>query len=217
MIGSYDGSLYGLDALTGKAAWTFKTEGQVHSSAAIVAGVAWIAGCDGHLRGIRVADGKQVAAVKTGSYAAASPAFGAGRAYFATYDNEVMALDPKSGRILWRYEHPQRKFPYISSAALFEGLVIVGGRDKILHALDAATGKEKWSYMTKARIEGSPVVAGGRVYIGGGDGRFYVFDARSGAKLQEWEAGSAFSASPAVANGKVVIGTLDGRVVCLAR
>ena len=47
-----------------------------------------------------------------------------------------------AARIIWRYEHPQRKFPFYATAAVWNGKVFAGGRDKILHALDAKTGKE---------------------------------------------------------------------------
>ena len=51
----------------------------------------------------------------------------------------------------WRYEHPEsRKFPYYSSAAVGAKVVVVGGRDKLVHALDPATGKELWSFETPA-------------------------------------------------------------------
>lgn len=218
VVGSYDGVLYAVDAKTGKLAWAFKTEGQVHATASVENGVAWIAGCDGHLRGIRISDGKQVSDIRFGSYTAASPLLTSDRAFLATYDNQVLAVDRASRKHAWVYEHPERKFPYISSPALFEGVVYVGGRDKMMHALDAKTGKEKWNYLTRARIEGSPAVASGRVYFGGGDGQLYVLDARSGKRIQAIEAGAPISASPALSSSsRLVIGTQDGRVLCFGQ
>jgi outer membrane protein assembly factor BamB len=218
IVGSYDGVLYALEAGSGKLAWAAKTEGQVHATAAVESGVAWIAGCDGFLRGIRITDGKQVSAIRFGSYTAASPLLTPERAYLATYDNQVLALDRKSRKAAWVYEHPERKFPYISTPLLSGGVIFVGGRDKMLHALDAQTGKERWNLMTRARIEGSPAIAAGRVYIGGGDGTFYVVDAGSGKRLQTLEAGGPISASPAISSsGRIVIGTQDGRLLCLGR
>ncbi|MEJ7607771.1 MAG: PQQ-binding-like beta-propeller repeat protein [Bryobacteraceae bacterium] len=38
--------------------WQFKTNAQVHATAAIANGLTYIAGCDGILRAIRIADGK---------------------------------------------------------------------------------------------------------------------------------------------------------------
>ena len=94
--------------------------------------------------------------------------------------------------------------PFYSSAVLSGGRVFVGGRDKLMHALDASTGKEVWSCQTGVRIDSSPAVVSGRVYVGSSDGKLYVFDAATGAVVQQFEAGGALSASPAGASGRLV-------------
>jgi outer membrane protein assembly factor BamB len=177
-------------------------------------GVTYVSGCDENFRAIRVSDGEEAYMVDSGAYIGASPALADGFAYFGTYDNRVLAVDMKAKKIAWSYEHPQRKFPYYSSAALVGGKVILGGRDKMLHCLDARTGKELWSFMTKARIESSPAVADTRVFFGSNDGRFYVVDVNTGKQLWEFEAGAPLSASPAVAGGRIVIGSQDGKLYC---
>jgi outer membrane protein assembly factor BamB len=134
-----------------------------------------------------------------------------GRAYFGTFNDEVLALDLKRRSVLWRCSNPDARFPYYSSAALGNGKVIVGGRDKMVHAIEAASGKAAWTFATRACVDSSPVVAGGRVYVGSSDGRLYVLDVQSGRKLWEFDAGAALTASPAVAAGRVVIGSQDGR------
>ena len=212
LIGSYDGHLYALDAKTGKLRWKVQTKGQVHATPAVQNGVTFIAGCDAIFRAIRVKDGREMYQIESGAYTGASPVVAGDRAYFGTFNFEVLALDLKARRIAWRYSQPDAQFPYYSSAALDGGRVIVGGRDKVVHAIDAATGKSAWTFATRARVDSSPVVAGGRVYIGSGDGRLYVLDSASGKKLWEFDAGAGITASPAVAAGKVVIGAQDGRI-----
>src|SRR5690606_1571982 len=128
---------------------------------------------------------------------------------------EVLAVDLAGKKILWRYEHPDRKFPFYSSAAISADRLFIGGRDKMLHALDLKTGKSLWTVMTRARIDSSPVVVGNQVYVGSGDGKPYVVDAASGKTTFEFEAGGPLSASPAVVNGKLVIGSSDGQLFCL--
>ena len=68
--------------------------------------------------------------------------------------------------------------------------------------------------MTRARVDSSPVVAGGRVYVGSSDGRFYVLSQDKGQKLFEFDMGAPVTASPALASGRIVIGSLDGRLIC---
>jgi outer membrane protein assembly factor BamB len=117
-------------------------------------------------------------------------------------------------RLVWTYEHPDRHFPFYSSAAAEGDRIVVGGRDKLIHCLNAKTGKANWTFATRGRVDSSPAVAGNRVYVGSGDGRLYVLDLATGKKLWEFEAGSPLSASPAIAEGRLVIGSQDGRIFC---
>jgi outer membrane protein assembly factor BamB len=204
--------LYALDAATGGLRWKVLTKGMVHATPAVKDGLAYIAGCDAIFRAIRITDGREMFQIAAGAYTGASPLIDGDRAYFGTFNQEVLALDLRARKILWRYSDPDRQFPYYSSAALSNGRLVLGGRDKIVHALDPASGKELWAFPTSARVDSSPVVAAGRVYIGSGDGRLYVLDLMSGKKLSEFDTGAGITASPAVAGGKVVIGTSDGRL-----
>ena len=187
----------------------------MHSTPAVQDGLAFIAGCDSILRAIRVTDGREMYQVDSGAYTAASPLLVGTRAYYGTFDNDVLGVDLAKRTVLWRYANPDRKFPFYSSAALAGNRIILGGRDKYVHAIDTATGKEAWTFATRARVDSSPVIAGGRVYVGSGDGRLYVLDAQKGTKIFEFEAGAGISASPAIAAGRLVIGAQDGRLYVL--
>jgi outer membrane protein assembly factor BamB len=162
-----------------------------------------------------VADGKEVYQIEAGAYTGASPLITNNRAYFGTFNNEVLAFDLSRRRRLWRYAPTDRQFPFYSSAALGNGRIVLGGRDKFVHALDMATGKPIWTFATRARVDSSPVIAGGRVYVGSGDGRLYVLDLASGKKLFEFDAGSGITTSPAIAGGRIVISSQDGIVYAL--
>jgi outer membrane protein assembly factor BamB len=175
--------------------------------------MAFIAGCDEVFRAIRISDGKEMFNVASGSYTGASPALRNGSAFYGTFDNEVLSVNLAQKQIAWRYEHPQRKFPYYSSAAVTTTQVVVGGRDKMVHGLTMA-GKAVWTFATRARVESSPAIADGRVFVGSNDGRFYVLNLSTGAKLWEFDTGAPLSASPAIANGRIVIGSQDGKLFC---
>jgi outer membrane protein assembly factor BamB len=116
-------------------------------------------------------------------------------------------------RISWRYQHPERKFPFYSSVAVVGDRLVVGGRDKMVHGISTG-GKGLWTFATRARVESSPAISGERVYVGSNDGRFYVLSLGTGEKLWEFTAGAALSASPAIANGRIVIGAQDGKLYC---
>lgn len=213
LIGSYDENLYGLSARNGSVRWKAKTNGPVHSTPAVADGLAFIAGCDEVFRAIRLSDGKEVFNIASGAYTGASPALRDGSAFYGTFNNEVLGVNLAQRQIAWRYEHPQRKFPFYSSAAVTSTRVVLGGRDKLVHGL-TKDGKEAWTFTTRARVESSPAIAGGRVFVGSNDGRFYVLSLTNGAKVWEFNAGAPLSASPAIANGRIVIGSQDGRLYC---
>ena len=154
LIGSYDTHLYALDSRTGKLRWKLQTDGPVHATPAVQNGIVYIAGCDERFRAVRVTDGKVLFEIPLGSYTGASTAVHGERAYVGTFDAEMLALDLRTRKIVWRYRDPDREFPYYSSAALdVTGgtRVIVGGRDKAIHAIDAASGKSAWKFVTRAR------------------------------------------------------------------
>ena len=157
--------------------------------------MAFIAGCDEMFRAIRIADGKEVFNVSSGAYTGASPALRDGAAFYGTFDNEVLSVNLAERKIAWHYEHPQRKFPFYSSAAVTSARVVLGGRDKLVHGL-TVNGKAAWTFATRARVESSPAIAGDRVFVGSNDGRFYVLNLTTGAKLWEFDAGAPLSASP---------------------
>ena len=213
LIGSYDENLYCLSTRNGSVLWKVKTNGPVHSTPSVLNGMAFIAGCDEVFRAIRITDGKEMFTVSSGSYTGASPALRLGNAYYGTFDNEVLGVSLTQHKIMWRYQHPTRKFPFYSSAAVTQDRVVVGGRDKMVHGLNLA-GKNVWTFATRARVESSPAVAGGKVFVGSNDGRFYVLSLSNGTKLWEFTAGAPLSASPAIANGRIVIGSQDGKLYC---
>jgi len=113
------------------------------------------------------------------------------QAFFGTFNNEGMALDLQTKKLLWKYTPKDRQFPFYSSAAIADGKVVFGGRDKMVHALEAKTGRPPlWTFTTRARVDSSPAIAGGRVFVGSNDGRVYGLDLASGKKVWEYEAAS---------------------------
>ena len=97
---------------------------------------------------------------------ASSAAIHAGRAYLGTFGNEVLGIDLDTGEIRWRYAHAVRKFPFYSSPAVADQAIVIGGRDKLVHALDPQTGQLLWTFAAGARVDSSPVIAGDYIYVG---------------------------------------------------
>lgn len=217
LIGAYDNFLYCLEPATGKVVWKVETQGPVHCSPSYLGGSVAVAGCDGFLRFVSVADGKQSEPIEIGGNIASTPAVNGSRLFFGTMNESVVGVDWKQKKVVWEYRNQGRSFPFYASPAVYEDLVIIGGRDKSVHALSQSDGSERWSYRAKARVESSAVVVGDRVYVGSHDGNVYGFEAKTGKKVWEYLAGGAVIGSPAVANGKLVISNSEGSVFCFGQ
>jgi outer membrane protein assembly factor BamB len=222
VFGSYDGFVYCLNAGDGKLAWKFETAGKVHGTPALTSDAARliVAGCDEHIYVLDARTGRELTKIAAGSPSGSSPAIAAERAFVGTYGQQVLGLEWQKPEVLWRFEDPERQFPYASSAGLVldakgvAAAVVIGGRDKRLRCLEARSGKPRWEFVARGRIDSSPVIVGQRIFVGASDGNLYAINAADGRETWRYEAGGAITASPAIAAGRLVIGTEDGALYC---
>ena len=215
LFGSQDANLYCLDGRSGHLVWKYAIGDQIRCSPTVVGDRAFVAGCDSKLHVVDLTTGKAIGTVPIGAPTGSTPAVDGDYAYFGTEGATFFCIDYQQAKVVWTYK-AKRNMPLRSSAAIAENLVIFGGRDKRVMALAKSDGMEQWSFATRARVDGSPVVVGDRVFIGSADGRLYGFDLK-GNKVWEYEAGSQFTASPAVADDRLVIGNTDGTLFCFGR
>src|SRR5947209_2483007 len=215
LFGSHDETLYCLGKADGKPRWKFQINGgPVNGTPAVVGDRTFVAGCDSALHFIDVASGKEKAAVDLGGQVGASVAVRGGRLYVGTMSSQFVAVDVAKAEVAWRFEAGRRSQAFYGSAAVTDRLVVVGCRDKRVHALNRETGKQVWDFATDGKVDSSPVVAGNRVVVGSADGNLYVLDLASGKELQRFKLDGPVLASPAVGGGCVVIGTDKGTVYC---
>ncbi len=213
LVGSQDGSLYALNIADGKPAWEYKTDDQIRCFPTIAGRHCFVAGCDSKLHIVDLDSGKAKATVDIKAPTGSTPAVAEDRVYFGTEGNEFLAVDWKKAEIAWRYPAKQA---FRAPAACAEGLVIFGGFDRVVRALEAETGKERWIFRTKGRMEHSgPTVVGSRVFIPCSDSFVYILDLKTGKKLREIELPGKLLACAAVVDGRIVLGTDDGVLCCL--
>ena len=126
----------------------------------------------------------------------APPIVNNGVMFVATPGNQVIALDARTGAVLWRY---RRELPEDAivlhrtsrGVALFGDTVFFAASDAVLVAIDARTGQEVWTAQVEDNRNGyymtnAPLVANGRVLVGvsGGElgirGFVAAYDAETG-------------------------------------
>ena len=205
-VGSQDGNLYAIDAVTGTEKWRFKTGDKVFSPPAVSNGVVYVGSWDKNLYAIDAVTGTEKWRFKTGNYVSSSPAVSNGVVYVGSMDTNLYAIDAVTGTEKWQFTTGGC---VISSPAVSNGIVYAGSYDGNLYAIDAVSGTKKWQFTTGGRVSSSPAVSNGVVYVGSGDHNLYAIDAVSGTEKWQFATGDKSVSSPAVASGVVYVGNFD--------
>jgi alcohol dehydrogenase (cytochrome c) len=130
----------------------------------------------------------------------AAPIVNNGVMFVSTPNNQVIAIDAKSGNVLWRYRRSRPNgsvVPHDTSrgVALFGDKVYYAAGEAVLVALDAKTGKEVWTTTVADNKSGyyislAPLVANGKVMVGASGGEYGIrgfvaaFDVETGK--EQW-------------------------------
>lgn len=176
-VGSTGGVFNAIDAATGETRWTFATGAPVHGDA-LVAGDAVYVASDRALHKLARADGRQVWRYDLGDPAA--------------------RVLPHPSVFDWDWQGP--------APLLADDVVFVGGGDGRFHAVDAATGKARWTFATKGRIRNGAAIDGERVVFGSADHFAYALDRRSGEERWRFDTQAEVDATPLAHAGKVYVG-----------
>ncbi|MEK6975252.1 MAG: PQQ-binding-like beta-propeller repeat protein [Candidatus Thermoplasmatota archaeon] len=91
------------------------------------------------------------------------------------------------------------------------GIVVVGGWDKVIRALDATSGTERWKATMGATIVGTPAIFGGRLFVVDSAGALKAFDLHKGTILGTAAVG-ATRADLKIHEGKIFIGNEAGEM-----
>src|SRR5712691_1557359 len=129
----------------------------------------------------------------------AAPIVNNGVMFVSTPNDQVIAIDVRSGNLLWRYKRIRPEgsvVPHDTSrgVALYGDTVLYAAGEAVLVALDARTGKEVWTTTVADNKSGyyislAPLVAGGRVMVGASGGEYGIrgfvaaFDPDTGEEL----------------------------------
>lgn len=132
----------------------------------------------------------------------AAPLVNNGVMFISTPQNQVIAIDVKTGNVLWRYRRSRPQGAVIlhdtsRGVALYGDKVYFAAGEAVLVCIDAKTGKEVWATPFADNKSGyystlAPLIAGGKVMVGASGGetgiRGFVaaFDPDSGK--EQWRA-----------------------------
>ena len=98
---------------------------------------------------------------------------------------------------------------------LADGVIYIGSVDTNFYAVDAATGKARWTFSARGRIVDSAVVYKNLVFVGGGpgDGNLYAIDRATGKAFWSFETQSKIDADPVIDGERLFVVVGDGRLI----
>jgi outer membrane protein assembly factor BamB len=203
-VGSNDGKLYAVDAETGATKWTFAARGRIASSPAVSGGVVYVESYDSQLYAIDAATGQK-------------------KWSFATEGEKRFTAPHIHGMQPVAQSMPDPFDFFLSSPAVWNGLVFFGSGDGHVYAVDAGSGTLKWKFRTGDVVHASPAIADGMLFIGGWDTYLYALDAATGAERWKFKTGddpvihnhTGIQSSPVVMDGVVYVGCRDAKLYAL--
>jgi len=230
---SRDGCLYAVDASTGKLRSRFQAGATlpypwgfdyILSSPLVMDGVAYFGSGDGHLYALDIRSAKPKWKFDTQTLVRSSPALVDNTIYFGDMKGYLYAVDAGTGAAKWRFASEGVKFnpaefgydrcAIISSPAVSSDLIVFGGRDGFLYAVDRQTGKQKWRFDHEISwVISSPAIFNGTVFTGTSDGRFVqAVDLNTGVEKWRFKATETVWSSPTICDSLVYFGDGGGNV-----
>ncbi len=104
------------------------------------------------------------------------------------------------------------------------GLLFAVGTDSVVHAFDAATGADRWTYemkfdskLSSAVFGGGASYADGKLYVTNGIGEVAALDARTGKEIWRVRPAGPMRGSPTIAFNSVYVMTQDNQILSLSQ
>ena len=217
-FGSWDRSVYAVNARNGRKRWWFRADDEVNTAPAFWRGTVYIASDGGTLYALDARTGRlRWSAQSNARFGAreffyATPTVAYGRVYIGNTDGTMYVYGARTGRLLWA--RPLGTYIYAAAAA-WRRRIYTGTYDGKLFALDAATGDTIWQKSTPAAVHAAPTLINGVLYFstcsscGSAASRYvkhndrdatFAVDARTGRTLWRFHGGKY--ANPVVADSK---------------
>jgi hypothetical protein len=162
--GIMNGDFFAIDIETGKNRWSMKTGGLIFGSAAVSEGrvvVPVYYPTKGELRALAL-DGRQAWTLRSDEPFFASPIVAGGLIYIGDLGGTVWCVQAADGKVVWRQTVGGR---VLGPIAVAEGTAVLQADDMKGYALDAASGRRKWTVDLPGERVGHahPLIARGTV------------------------------------------------------
>lgn len=205
-VGSSDYGLYAINAVNGQRLWRFETVGAVQCEPLYVEDedVLYFGSNDGALYKVRARDGRLLWRFMTNAEVSVRPVLSGGVLYAVNANDTLLALNPKTGKVLWsQHRAPAFGMEVAGHAAplVSGGLVYLAFSDGTVTAFDAKTGEERWQPVDLSAeaeqtlgeipqyldVDTTPIAheleTGAAIFVGSYEGGVFALDAQTGTQL----------------------------------
>ncbi|MGE5637413.1 MAG: PQQ-binding-like beta-propeller repeat protein [Chloroflexota bacterium] len=136
-------------------------------------------------------------------------AYGNGMVFPGSFQNLQVAIDAKTGNIVWT---TRTKSPMIFSGSYYQGRFLRGGTDdNTMYCFNATNGNTIWTYSVNSNgyFTSGTAAAYGMIYEPNKDGNIYAIDIATGKLVWKYKGPGTmiFPGTPVVADGKVYVTT----------
>ncbi|MBW5407072.1 outer membrane protein assembly factor BamB [Morganella morganii] len=230
LVHTGNGLLQAFDTASGEQRWSLNLDTpslsvRGESAPAVAMGAAFVGGDNGRVSAVMLGQGQiiwqQRISQTTGTTEISrlndvdmTPVVADGRVYAIAYNGNLVAMDMRSGQILWK-----RDFGSVNELVLDgESLYVVDQNDNV-YGLRAADGVTMWSQdKLLHRNLSAPEIFNGYLVVGDGEGYLHWLDTSNGQFVAQNKLNSSGILSrPSIAGDKLMVQARDGRLYLLRR
>ncbi len=205
-----NGALFGLDAATGRPAWTNSGAARADGHLASAGSSVVFGSCAAGVHVVSVADGRETAFVATGDghEIAGGVAVSGDQAFTGTRSGHLVAISLRDNKEQWRFKDATGEL-FTTPAVSTDRVVFATGAGNVV-CVRRGDGAQVWAHAAAAGVAQAPVIAANRV-VAALDGTLTVLGLADGKPLWSYKIGDGCTA-PALVDGMIVVGADDGTV-----
>ncbi len=230
LVHTGNGLLQAFDTASGEQRWSLNLDTpslsvRGESAPAVAMGAAFVGGDNGRVSAVMLGQGQiiwqQRISQTTGTTEISrlndvdmTPVVADGRVYTIAYNGNLVAMDMRSGQILWK-----RDFGSVNELVLDGESLYVVDQDDNVYGLRAADGVTMWSQdKLLHRNLSAPEIFNGYLVVGDGEGYLHWLDTSNGQFVAQNKLNSSGILSrPSIAGDKLMVQARDGRLYLLRR
>lgn len=185
ILGTANGKMCAYKLNDGSLVWSFQAGDIVHNTAAVLGDKVYFGSFDGHVYALFASTGALAWKFKSVGQQffprgemQGSPAAGMNTVFIGGRDFNTYAINARDGFANWN-----RKFlnGWALSSTYQDSVVYIGtSDDRVLVAIDAVSGRERWKTDVKFNIFGNCAFSSSMVYVGTIWGKLYGIDKKTG-------------------------------------